>query len=79
MNIKQSNSAPKNIKQSNSAPNRIIRLPEVIKRTGLSRSTIYTLITRNDFPKKISLSTRAMGFLEREVDIWIIEKSHNRA
>ncbi|MGZ4995376.1 MAG: helix-turn-helix transcriptional regulator [Methylobacter sp.] len=49
----------------------IIRLPRVIQKTELSRSTIYSLIKAGDFPKQIHLSPRAMGFLESEVDRWI--------
>ena len=36
-------------------PSRIIRLPQVCSRTGLSRSTIYEHISRGRFPKQISL------------------------
>jgi prophage regulatory protein len=49
----------------------IIRLPRTIEKTGLSRSTIYMLLKRGEFPPKIKLSPRAMGFLESEVDAWI--------
>jgi prophage regulatory protein len=52
--------------------NNIIRLPQTIEKTGLSRSTIYALISRNEFPTKIKLSPRTMGFLESEVDAWIL-------
>ncbi len=49
----------------------IIRLRQAIIKTGLSRSTIYTLIKLGDFPKQIQLSPRTMGFLESEIDEWI--------
>ncbi|MDP1657856.1 MAG: AlpA family transcriptional regulator [Methylotenera sp.] len=49
----------------------IIRLRQVIEKTGLSRGTIYNLIKSGDFPKQIHLSVRTMGFLESEVDAWI--------
>ena len=54
--------------------NNIIRLPQAIEKTGLSRSTIYSLISRGEFPQKIKLSPRTMGFLEAEVDAWIIDR-----
>jgi len=54
--------------------NNIIRLPQAIEKTGLSRSTIYSLISRGEFPQKIKLSPRTMGFLESEVDAWIIDR-----
>lgn len=56
----------------------IIRLPATTKKTGLSRSTIYALEGRGEFPKKIKLSPRTMGFLESEVDQWLADKAANR-
>lgn len=49
----------------------ILRLPEVKKRTGLSRSTIYLRISNGGFPKPISLGGRAVGWLDSEIDEWI--------
>jgi prophage regulatory protein len=49
----------------------IIRLPEVITRTGLSRSTIYSQISRGDFPKGIPISQRTRGWLAQEIEEWI--------
>jgi len=57
---------------------RILRLNEVIARTGRSRSSIYADIDREEFPKPIKLGLRAVGWLESEIDNWIqgrIEKS----
>ncbi|MCG3884713.1 AlpA family transcriptional regulator [Photobacterium leiognathi] len=50
---------------------KIIRLPEVIKMTGLSRSTIYLRMSKDDFPHTISLGERAVGWLESDVDQWL--------
>lgn len=58
---------------------KIIRLPATIEKTGLSRSTIYALEGRGEFPAKIKLSQRTMGFLESEVDAWMAEKAANRS
>ena len=51
--------------------NSISRLPNVIKKTGLSRSTIYTLISQGEFPKQIKLSTRTIGWLDSDIDAWL--------
>ena len=51
--------------------NNIIRLPRTIQKTGLSRSTIYALLSRGEFPKQIKLSPRTMGWLEGDIDLWI--------
>jgi prophage regulatory protein len=40
---------------SDAVQERFIRLPEVMHLCGLSRSTIYDLISREAFPKQISL------------------------
>lgn len=60
---------------------RILRLPEVMKRTGLSRSGIYMKVQDNAFPKQISLGNRCSGWIESEVSAWIaarIAASRNR-
>ncbi|MCU7944134.1 MAG: AlpA family transcriptional regulator [Candidatus Thiodiazotropha sp. (ex Cardiolucina cf. quadrata)] len=50
---------------------RILRLPTVITRTGLSRSTIYLRISEGSFPKPISLGSRAVGWIESELNDWL--------
>lgn len=52
----------------------ILRLPQVIKQTGLSRSSIYLRMANKEFPKSVSLGSRAVGWLEKDIDEWIIEK-----
>lgn len=49
----------------------IIRLPQVKNRTGLSRSTIYSLIKVGQFKAPISLGARAVGWLDSDVDEFI--------
>jgi prophage regulatory protein len=49
----------------------IIRLPKTLQKTELSRSTIYSLVSRGEFPKQIKFSPRTMGFIESEIDAWI--------
>jgi len=51
--------------------NTILRLPAVIQRTGLSRSTIYTLIKGGRLKPPISLGARAVGWLSSDVDAFI--------
>jgi len=49
----------------------ILRLPAVMTRTGLSRSSIYLRISLNNFPKSISLGDRAVGWIESEINDWL--------
>ena len=53
---------------------RFLRLPEVLARTGLSRSTIYVRLDQGRFPRPVSLGGRAVGWIESEVDEWIRER-----
>ncbi len=53
---------------------KILRLPDVKKRTGLSRSTIYLRIANGDFPAPISLGGRAVGWTEADIENWLAEK-----
>lgn len=50
---------------------KILRLPAVKLRTGLSRSTIYLRIAHGVFPRPISLGGRAVGWIEAEIDEWL--------
>jgi prophage regulatory protein len=50
---------------------RILRLRDVVHLTGLSRSTVYSLIQNEKFPKPLRLSARASGWLLGEVEEWI--------
>ena len=50
---------------------KILRLPAVIDKTGLSRATIYLKISKKTFPLPISLGERSVGWLESEVEAWI--------
>ena len=50
---------------------KIHRLPQVMERTGLSRSMIYLLISIDEFPKQVKLTQRTVGWRESEIDDWI--------
>jgi prophage regulatory protein len=52
----------------------ILRLPEVKRCTGLSRSTIYFRIAQGAFPKPVSLGGRAVGWLEAEIQEWLEQR-----
>lgn len=55
----------------------IMRLAQVIKRTGLSRSTIYQRIYDDEFPRQIRLGANSVGWLENEIDEWIGQRIRN--
>lgn len=51
--------------------NVIIRLPDVTKKTGLPRSSIYLALREGTFPRPIKISERSIGFVESEIDEWV--------
>jgi prophage regulatory protein len=50
---------------------RVLRLPTVLAKTGVSRATIYRLVQRGDFPSAHKLSERTSVWNEAEVDSWL--------
>ena len=60
----------------------LIKLKEVQKRSGLSRTMVYELMRRKEFPQSIAVSKRGVAWIEHEVAQWIhrkISKSRMRA
>ena len=53
-------------------PKRIVRMSYLVQATGLSRGTCYREMESNpEFPKKIMLGMRAIGFDADEVDVYV--------
>ena len=53
---------------------RILRIPEVVEVTGLSRTTIWRRVKSGDFPPPVrlgSLATRSVGWPESKVEGWL--------
>ena len=50
---------------------RLLRLPEVMERTGVSKATIYRLTKADEFPKPVHLGVRAVAWDAQSVDEWI--------
>jgi len=57
---------------------RILRLRDVIEKTGLARSTVYKYIEAGTFPKPIDLGGRSVGWVDEEINDWILEKINQR-
>ena len=57
---------------------KLLRLPEVISRTGYKRSNIYQLMNLGDFPKSVQLGPRAIASLSSEIDQWIDDRINER-
>jgi prophage regulatory protein len=52
------------------APRRLLRLKQVLDRTGLPKSTMYSRISAGTFPKQIPVGS-SVRWLDSEVDAWI--------
>jgi prophage regulatory protein len=50
---------------------KLLRLPAVKLATGLSKSTIYAIEARGEFPHRVVLSQRAVAWRENEIFAWI--------
>ena len=63
---------------SDAVQERFIRLPEVMHLCGLSRSTIYDLISREAFPKQISLGGKNVAWAQSEITGWMADRIAER-
>jgi len=50
---------------------RILRIPQVIAKVGLGRSTIYGLMKDGNFPQSIKLGAKAVGWSENDLNAWL--------
>ena len=53
----------------------VLRLPAVCRMTGLRRSTIYRMQASGQFPQRVKIGARAVGWIEREVQEWLANRS----
>ncbi len=58
---------------------KLIRIREVMERTGLSRTVLYRKIQHDDFPKPIRITARCVAWREIEIDEWINARITARA
>lgn len=63
---------------TNQKPLSILRRKEVEARTALSRSTLYERIRSGSFPAPINLGGKAVGWIEHEIDDWILRQIAQR-
>ncbi|WJS97864.1 helix-turn-helix transcriptional regulator [Novosphingobium humi] len=51
-----------------------LRMPDVIRRTGMSRATVYRRIGAGEFPRQRQISPNVVGWLDHEITEWIISR-----
>ncbi|RJK65248.1 dipicolinate synthase [Serratia marcescens] len=55
-------------------PQSLIRLSDVQRRTGYSKAWIYRLMSLGKFPASVKIGTRAIAFIESEIDDWVNQR-----
>lgn len=51
----------------------ILKLPAVLQKTGLSRSTVYAKLASGEFPPSVKLGARSVGWVESDIENWLLE------
>ena len=59
---------------SESSPDRIVRANEVKEITGLSRTTLWRLENKGDFPRRVSLGVGSVGWRYSEIKDWLTNR-----
>jgi prophage regulatory protein len=59
---------------AHSGPLRMLRLAQVIERTGLRKTKIYELQSEGRFPMRVKITAHAVGWIEHEVQAWLASR-----
>lgn len=54
----------------------ILRLRDVSRQTGLSRSTIYAAMAKGQFPRQLRLTARCVGWSAAAISEWLDSRLH---
>lgn len=65
------------MKEAQEEPLRFLRMKDVMDLTGLSRTGIYMSIGRGEFPEPVKLGSKAIAFVESEVQSWMRDRADN--
>ena len=55
-------------------PGRLLAPPVVLDRTSLSRTTLWRMVRKGEFPKPVQVSPGRIAWPERAVSAWIASK-----
>lgn len=53
----------------------LLRLPEVLARTGLSKTTIQRLEAAGKFPRRRRIGTRAVAWVAGDIEAWLASRA----
>lgn len=55
---------------------RVLRIGDVTRRVGLSKSTVWKMASEGIFPRPSKLGERRVGWLASEVEAWLAGRFH---
>ena len=61
-----------------SGSRRMLRLQQVIEKTGLGKTTIYQMQKSASFPHSVPMTSRSVRWIEAEVDAWVAQRAYLR-
>lgn len=53
---------------------RILRLSQVIEITGLRKTKLYELQAAGEFPMRVQITPRSVGWVEGEIQAWLTQR-----
>lgn len=55
-----------------------LRLPQVLAKTGLSRSALFRMAAKGDFPRPLKIGARASAWSHAEISRWMAARLASR-
>lgn len=49
----------------------LLRLPAVMRRTGLVKAAVYRKMAAGEFPPSVSIGTNMVAWYESDIDAWV--------
>ncbi|BBT40938.1 helix-turn-helix transcriptional regulator [Pseudomonas putida] len=50
---------------------RLLRLPDVLRITGMGRNTVYTRIKEGTFPKQVKIGPKSVAWRQSDINQWM--------
>lgn len=57
---------------------RLLKIKDVMDKTGLGRTSIYKYIGLDQFPRPVPLGEKRVAWVEHEIEEWIMTKVQQR-
>jgi prophage regulatory protein len=56
----------------------MLRLSQVVEKTGLGKTSIYELQKQGRFPRSVNLTGHSVRWIEAEVEAWLTRQAQTR-